>query len=184
MTLGFWDNDSDPDPASGELPDPANELEAGRAALVAGKHDEAALRLGIALRMAPALAPVILEATEGARSAVITVLRGDAYRLAGHELEAQRAYTLAAHGGLADRRRRPRRVNALSVQETAVSASDTGEPATGELEHEPGAADGQDTADVADARPPEKTRRATKASEPVPPDAGQDPDAAQDDAPA
>jgi hypothetical protein len=174
MTLGFWDSEDDTDPASGELPDPAHELEAGRAALVAGKHDEAALRLGLALRLAPALAPVILEATEGARSAIITVLRGDAYRLAGHETEAQRAYTLAAHGGLADRRRRPRRVHALSVQATSVETFD-------------GDAAGRDEGplpDDADAESPGKGRRAPKAVEPPPPDAGQDSDAAQDDASA
>lgn len=174
MTLGFWDSDDDTDPASGELPDPARELEAGRAALVAGKHDEAALRLGLALRLAPALAPVILEATEGARSAIITVLRGDAYRLAGHETEAQRAYTLAAHGGLADRRRRPRRVNALSVQATSVEAVD----------HDGARRDTEPAPDADDTASPAKGRRTSKAAEPVPPDAGQDPDAAQDDAPA
>ena len=52
-------------------PDPAAELDAGRSALVAGALDQAALRFGLALRLAPALAPAVLEATEGARSAGI-----------------------------------------------------------------------------------------------------------------
>ena len=80
MTLGFWDGeDEGEDPASSQ-PDPATEFEAGRVALVAGSFDDAALRFGLALRLAPALAPAVLEATEGARASVLSVVRGDAYR--------------------------------------------------------------------------------------------------------
>jgi hypothetical protein len=77
-------------------------------ALVAGRHDEAALRFAIALRLAPAIAPAILEATAGARVPGLMIVRGDAYRLAGHENEAREAYLVAAHGGLPERRRRVR----------------------------------------------------------------------------
>lgn len=108
MTLGLWDDGVEPDPATRELPDPAVELEAGMAALVAGRFDEAALRFGIALRFAPALAPAVLEATASARASSLSVVRGDAYRLAGHEMEAREAYLVAAHGGLPERRRRVR----------------------------------------------------------------------------
>ena len=67
-----------------------------------------AFRFGLALRLAPALAPAVLEATEGARAANLMVVRGDAYRLAGHEPEARQAYAIAANGGLPERRsRRP-----------------------------------------------------------------------------
>ena len=87
------------------LPDhPAREFEAGRQALIAGAFDEAALRFGLALRLAPALAPAVLEATEGARAASLSVVRGDAYRSAGHEIEARQAYAIAAQGGLPERR--------------------------------------------------------------------------------
>ncbi len=104
VNLGFWDAD---DSAPGEVPidlDPAREFEAGRAALITGGVEEAAFRFGLALRLAPALAPAILEATEGARSANLTVVRGDAYRLAGQEPEARQAYAVAAGGGLPERR--------------------------------------------------------------------------------
>ncbi|MFL5673486.1 MAG: hypothetical protein ACJ779_00620, partial [Chloroflexota bacterium] len=68
VELGFWDAEATADqPGEGE-PDPAHEFEAGRRALVASSFDEAALRFGLALRLAPALAPAILEATEGARA--------------------------------------------------------------------------------------------------------------------
>jgi tetratricopeptide (TPR) repeat protein len=104
MTMGFWDGDGTVDEADAAGPDPAREFEAGRQALVAGSFDEAALRFGIALRLAPALAPAVLEATEGARAAALSVLRGDAYRSAGHEPEARQAYAIAARGGLPERR--------------------------------------------------------------------------------
>ena len=48
------------------------------------------LRFGLALRLAPALAPAVLEATDGARASGLLMVRGDAYRLAGHEAEARR----------------------------------------------------------------------------------------------
>jgi hypothetical protein len=106
-TLGFWDDDAvDPGPA--ELPDPALELEAARSALVAGALPEAALRFGLALRLAPALAPAVLEATAGARDPILIMVRGDAYRLAGAEMDAREAYAIAASGGLPERRQRPR----------------------------------------------------------------------------
>jgi hypothetical protein len=108
VTRGFWDEDIEEEPGSRDAPDPGLELEAGRAALVAGALDEAALRFGIALRLAPAMAPAILEATAGARVPSLIVVRGDAHRVAGHELEAQEAYLVASHGGLPERRKRSR----------------------------------------------------------------------------
>jgi tetratricopeptide (TPR) repeat protein len=108
VNLGFWDADEG---SAGEVVgdlDPALEFEAGRTALIAGAVDEAAFRFGLALRLAPAFAPAVLEATEGARAANLTIVRGDAYRLAGHEPEARQAYAVAANGGLPERRARVR----------------------------------------------------------------------------
>lgn len=108
VNLGFWDAE---DGSAGEVTsdlDPAHEFEAGRMALITGAVDEAAFRFGLALRLAPALAPAVLEATEGARAASLIVVRGDAYRLAGHEPEARQAYAIAANGGLPERRSRVR----------------------------------------------------------------------------
>jgi len=84
---------------------------------VAGALDQAALHFGLALRAAPALAPAVLEATEGARSAGLSMVRGDAYRLAGHETSARQAYAEAARGGPPERRARARKKADL----TAVS---------------------------------------------------------------
>ncbi len=103
-------------------PDAAAELDAGRTALVAGALDQAALHFGLALRVAPALAPAVLEATEGARSAGISMVRGDAYRLAGHETSARQAYAVAARGGPPERRARARKKADLTAVSPVVEA--------------------------------------------------------------
>ena len=81
-----------------ELPAGDLELDLGRAALEAGDADEAAVRLGIALRVAPALAPAVLDVVAGRTERSLVLVRGDAYRLVGHEIDAQRAYAEAARG--------------------------------------------------------------------------------------
>ena len=131
VTRGFWDEDIEEDPAARDAPDPALELEAGKAALVAGALDEAALRFGIALRLAPALAPAILEATAGARVPSLIVLRGDAHRVAGHEMEAREAYMIASHGGLPERRKRSR---VRPPQPAATTIADASEEDASEVE--------------------------------------------------
>jgi tetratricopeptide (TPR) repeat protein len=108
LTLGLWEADGANEAVATPPPDPAAELEAGRDALVAGAIEDAVLHFLLALRLAPALAPAVLEATDGARGPALTMVRGDAYRLAGHEAEAQQAYVIAAHGGLPERRRESR----------------------------------------------------------------------------
>jgi hypothetical protein len=132
VMLGFWDGEADIEPAAMAAPDSAAELDAGRTALVAGALDQAALHFGLALRVAPALAPAVLEATEGARSAGLSMVRGDAYRLAGHETSAKQAYAMAARGGPPERRSRARKkadlLGTSQVAEAATGLDD--EPAT------------------------------------------------------
>lgn len=106
LTLGFWDGDRGAAASSTELPDPGDELDAARAALVNGSLEEATLRFALVLRLAPALAPAIIEATDGVAGPAIDVVRGDAYRLVGLESEARRAYAAAAWSGSRDRRAR------------------------------------------------------------------------------
>ena len=146
---GFWDEDVPEDPASRVMPDPALELEAGRAALVAGALDEAALRFGIALRLAPALAPAVLEATAGARVASLLVVRGDAHRVAGHEMEAQEAYLVASHGGLPERRKRSRLRPKIAAKSGADHAA---KPRANDADDEMDESD-DDAADIAIALP-------------------------------
>ena len=128
LTLGFWDADSGV-PATGDMPDPDEAFHAGRAALVAGAVEEAAFRFSLALRFAPALAPAVLEAVDGARSVPLIMVRGDAYRLVGHESEARQAYALAAQGGPPERRRRPRTEQKPDLANPAVTNGVAANPA-------------------------------------------------------
>ena len=82
-----------------DLPVGDTELGLGRAALEAGDADEAAVRLGLVLRVAPVLAPAVLDLIEGRTERGLALVRGDAYRLVGREIEARHAFTEAARGG-------------------------------------------------------------------------------------
>lgn len=117
MTLGFWGADGGSAGSATELPDPAGELAAARAALVAGSLEEAVLRFALVLRLAPALAPAIIEATAGATGPAFNLVRGDAYRLIGFESEARRAYAEAAWSGPRDRRDRAGRGRAKRTED-------------------------------------------------------------------
>lgn len=92
---GLWDADeAEPDvPASS---DPTLLMEAGMAALDAGDEDRAAALLGLAIRMGPHLAPVILDATIDATAPNLLLVRGDAFRSTGHESDAVVAFAAAA----------------------------------------------------------------------------------------
>lgn len=116
---GFWDADGADGAPRNDLPDPALELDAAKAALVAGAIDEAVLRFALALRLAPALAPAILEATDGVAGPAVSVIRGDAYRQVGLETEARRAYAAAAWSGARDRRGRAARARGATPDRPA-----------------------------------------------------------------
>ena len=78
------------------LPDGPTALDAARRALDAGKAQDAVVQLSIVLRVSPALAPAVLDVAGSTAGAGFDLIRGDAYRLVGHEAEAQRAYASAA----------------------------------------------------------------------------------------
>jgi hypothetical protein len=81
-----------------DLPSGEQELDLGRAALQAGDPAEAAVRLGLAIRVAPALAPAVIDLIAGRTERGLALVRGDAYRLVGRELEARQAFLEAARG--------------------------------------------------------------------------------------
>jgi tetratricopeptide (TPR) repeat protein len=103
---GFWDLPAI-DPSAAALAvaaeavtpppglDPAAVLDAGEAALAAGDYASAALHLGLAVRVAPSIAPIILEAIGDTPDAGLQMVRGDAYRAVGRETDARRAYEAA-----------------------------------------------------------------------------------------
>ncbi len=79
------------------MPSAEDELAGGRAALETGDTHEAAVRLALVLRLTPALAPAVLDLVAGRGERELALVRGDAYRLVGRELDARRAYADAAH---------------------------------------------------------------------------------------
>jgi hypothetical protein len=78
-----------------DTPDGALALERGRVALAAGDDQGAAVQLSIALRASPMLAQAVVDALAGRAGATLELVRGDAYRLMGHESEARRAFAAA-----------------------------------------------------------------------------------------
>ncbi|MEA2609439.1 MAG: hypothetical protein QOJ75_1682, partial [Chloroflexota bacterium] len=118
LTPGFWDADAASAPATMDLPDPADELDAARHALAAGSIEEASLRFALALRLAPSLAPAVLEGTQGGTGPSLDMVRGDAFRLVGLETEALRAWSAAAWSGSRDRRRAPAREDPPAASDT------------------------------------------------------------------
>jgi tetratricopeptide (TPR) repeat protein len=177
LTLGLWEDEVPEEPGARDLPEPARELEAGRTALVAGRFDEAILRFGLALRLAPSLAPAVLEATAGSRASGLLMVRGDAYRLAGHEDEAKEAYLAAARGGLPERRRRsrtrPAKTEPAVVPDGEAAASAQPQPQRGAAPQATEAVD--PTADPADDGAPPVAQDATALdveAEPLDPSAG------------
>lgn len=93
---GLWDRHGAHSVPAVGLADPTSLLEDGRLALGAGDTRGAAVRFALALRGAPAMAPAILDALAGVAGPVVELVRADAYRAAGHEADAMRAYAAAA----------------------------------------------------------------------------------------
>ena len=100
--MGLWDaggagDATAPDDTDAETPEPTlpvagQALADGRTAIVDGQPAEAAVRLGLALRLDPTLAPAVLELLGDSRAPELALTRGDAYRVLGREAEARRAY--------------------------------------------------------------------------------------------
>jgi len=79
-----------------DLPDPAAALEAGQTALADGRIAVGALHLALVLRLAPALAPAVLDTLAPYDGPELALVKGDAYRLVGHERDARIAFADAA----------------------------------------------------------------------------------------
>jgi hypothetical protein len=75
--------------------DPRAELDRAREEL-GSKPERAYLRMALALRADPTLAPAVLDAVHLRRDAAAAMLRGDAQRLLGRHLEAEAAFDAAA----------------------------------------------------------------------------------------
>ncbi len=88
--------------ASEAMPDPAAELAAARAALAAGDRAGAAIRLAVVLRLAPSLAPAVLDLAATESGPEFDLVRGDALRLVGRETQARRSFVAAARRSASD----------------------------------------------------------------------------------
>jgi hypothetical protein len=78
------------------LPTGDEALDIGREALESGDIGGAELQLALVLRIAPALAPAVLDLIGDRHEPGLAFVRGDAYRLVGREIDARRAYADAA----------------------------------------------------------------------------------------
>ncbi len=85
-------------PGGPVLPAALDVLTAGRGAFIDGDLASAAAQLGLAIRLDPGLAPAVLDVLEADRSPELALVRGDAYRLVGRELDARQAFADAALG--------------------------------------------------------------------------------------
>jgi hypothetical protein len=95
-SIGLWDADAGQDldgpPGGPDLPIAGDELVLARAALDDDLAADAATHLALVVRLAPALAPAVLELIGDDRRPELALVRGDAYRLVGLEAEARQAY--------------------------------------------------------------------------------------------
>jgi hypothetical protein len=104
-SMGLWDeaaaSAAEGDAASeaeieAAMPSGEDALDRGRAALEAGDVASAGVQLALVLRLTPALAPAVLDLVGEDHRPGLALVRGDAYRLVGRELDARRAYADAA----------------------------------------------------------------------------------------
>jgi hypothetical protein len=97
----LWGDDATGlDAATADLLDPTVLFHRARVALETGQPSEAATGLILALRASPGLAPAILDLLAGRSEPILTLVRGDAQRIVGREVEAMRDHAAAA-GSLA-----------------------------------------------------------------------------------
>ena len=88
--------------AAEAMPDPGAELAAARDALAAGDRAGAAIRLAVVLRLAPSLAPAVLDLAGTEPGSEFDLVRGDALRLVGRETQARRSFVAAARRSTSD----------------------------------------------------------------------------------
>jgi len=106
-----------------DAPEPTTLFHAGRTAVEAGRIEDAATALIIALRASPSLAPAVLDLLAGRGEPLLVLVRGDAQRIVGRETEALRDHATAASSLVAGEM--PRSTDpATSSAESAASAED------------------------------------------------------------
>jgi hypothetical protein len=84
-------------PAAAILPDLSRALRAAEEALASDDPSAATIQLALVLRVAPALAPAVLDMIRDREGPSFELIRGDAFRLVGREAEARRSFAAAAN---------------------------------------------------------------------------------------
>jgi hypothetical protein len=110
-------------PSSAILPDVSMALQAAEEALASDDPSAATIQLALVLRVAPALAPAVLDMIRDQEGASFELIRGDAYRLVGREAEARRSFAAAAGTSGAQA------AETDGAAEATTEADATGEPA-------------------------------------------------------
>lgn len=90
------EGDPQASPPTGVLPDLSRALQAAEEALASDDPGSATIQLALVLRVAPALAPAVLDMIKDREGPAFELIRGDAYRLVGREVEARRSFAAAA----------------------------------------------------------------------------------------
>jgi len=138
---GLWDEsvDGDLDAAAASGVDPGELFARAQAALDVGQPATAATALILALRASPSLAPAVLDLLSGRAEPILVLVRGDAQRIVGREVEAMRDHASAANRIVEDSAAPSRDLNAGAAEpdptppEPEVPAADSIDP-PGELE--------------------------------------------------
>jgi hypothetical protein len=92
----LWGDDTTgADAAEADLLDPSVLFHRARVALETGQTGDAATALILALRASPSLAPAILDLLAGRGEPILALVRGDAQRIVGREVEAMRDHATA-----------------------------------------------------------------------------------------
>lgn len=93
---GLWDDQPPTALGDGAGVDPDTLLHSARSSLERGEAATAAAGLILALRAAPQLAPAVLDLVSGRSEPILVLVRGDAQRIVGRELESMRDHRAAA----------------------------------------------------------------------------------------
>ena len=92
----LWGDEAAVRPPDDEAIDPTVLFHGARIALDEGRTSEAATGLILALRASPGLAPAVLDLLSGRSEPILSLVRGDAQRIVGREVEAMRDHAVAA----------------------------------------------------------------------------------------
>ena len=154
----LWGDDATGlDAATADLLDPTVLFHRARVALETGQPSEAATGLILALRASPGLAPAILDLLAGRSEPILTLVRGDAQRIVGREVEAMRDHAAAA-GSLAGSE--ASEFQAAEAEAEAEAQAEAGVEAQAEAgvdAAEAGVEDAEAGIDAADAADPTET---------------------------